>query len=211
MNKFSKKQRVTIMGMLALVICLAVVNNSLNHEESMVTSSEYTDYEREQMLEHDGDVLVDSLNVKSVPKEGELEEKTSESGVLSQLVTSDDVSELANSEIYMGEIRATVDEDRNQIISMLTDVASEAENSSEKESAMEQKLKIIEYMEQEKNIENLISTKGLPECLVLMTDNAVNVTINKEQLDQSDVAKICDIIMRETQRPASQIIIQSKL
>ena len=44
-----------------------------------------------------------------------------------------------------------------------------------------------------------------------MTDNAVNVTVNKEQLDQSDVAKICDIIMRETQRPASQIIIQSKL
>ena len=211
MNKFSRKQRLTIMGMLALVVCLAIVNNSLNHEEAMVTSSEYTDYEREKLLEHDGDVLVDSLNVKSIAKDEGVEEKASASGILSQLVTSDDVSELANSDVYMSEIRATVDEDRNQIISMLTDMVAEAGNTSEKEGAMQQKMKIIEYMEKEKNIENLISTKGLPECLVLMTDNAVNVTINKERLDQSDVAKICDIIMRETDRPASQIIIQSKL
>ena len=147
MNKFSKKQRLAVMGMLALVLCLAMVNNSLNNEESMITSSEYTDYEREQMLEHDGDVLVDSLNVKSISEEQNKDDKTSQSGILSQIVTSDDISELANSEIYMGEIRATVDEDRNQIISMLTDVATEAENAAEKENAMQQKMKIINYME----------------------------------------------------------------
>jgi len=100
--------------------------------------------------------------------------------------------------------------DRNQVISMLTDVIAETESTTEKENAAQQKLKIIDYMEKEKMIENLIETKGLPEALVLITDNAVNVTIKKQTLNQADVAKICDIVMRETGRGAEQIVIQSK-
>lgn len=214
MNKITRKQRITLMGLLAVVVCLAMVNNSLNNEESMNTSSEYTDYEEQKMLEHDGDVLVDSLNIKAVAEDdatkGEEEANMDESQP-SELVTSDDISELANGDAYMNEVRETINEDRNQVISMLTDVAAEAENTGEKERAVEQKLKIIEYMEQEKNIESIITTKGLPECLVLLTDNAVNVTVNKAQLDQTDVAKICDVIVRETERPTSQIVIQSKI
>ncbi len=87
---------------------------------------------------------------------------------------------------------------------------AEAQTPSEKENASAQKLKIIGYMDKEKTIENLIQTKGLPECMVLMTDNAVNVTINKQDPTQSDIAKIYDIVMRETGRSAEGIIIQSK-
>ena len=94
---------------------------------------------------------------------------------------------------------------------MLSDVMKESDNNVEKENATQQKLKIIGYMEKEKEIENLITTKGMPESLVLITDNAVNVTVNKAQLEQTDVAKICDIVIRETGRPASQIVIQSKV
>ncbi|MCB6367507.1 SpoIIIAH-like family protein [Intestinibacillus massiliensis] len=55
-----------------------------------------------------------------------------------------------------------------------------------------------------------MKTKKLPECLVLITDSGVNVTVNKQDLNQSDVAKICDVIMRETGRKAPEIVIQSK-
>ncbi|MDF3001545.1 MAG: SpoIIIAH-like family protein, partial [Bacillota bacterium] len=48
------------------------------------------------------------------------------------------------------------------------------------------------------------------DALVLITDNSVNVTVNKQEISQSDVAKICDIVIRETCRDASQIVIQSK-
>lgn len=210
MNKISRKKRMTIMGLLVLVVCLAFANQALNKEESLKTSSEYVDYEKQEMQEHDGDVLVDSLNISSVSDNSGT--ALTEGGMSSsQIVTSDDISELANTDSYFKEVRSTIDNDRNQVISMLTDVAAEAESKSEKENATQQKLKIIDYMEKEKNIENLISVKGLPECLVLLTDNAVNITVNKESLDQSDVAKICDIVIRETGRPASQIIIQSKV
>ncbi|HEY9758971.1 MAG TPA: SpoIIIAH-like family protein, partial [Oculatellaceae cyanobacterium] len=129
----------------------------------------------------------------------------------SLIVTSDDLSELANADAYFEEVRATISMDRNQVISMLTDVIEESKDgSAEKNNATQQKLKIIDYMNKEKVIENLIKNKGFEDALVLMTDNSVNVTVNKQEITQSDVAKIYDIVMRETGRDASQIVIQSK-
>ena len=42
----------------------------------------------------------------------------------------------------------------------------------------------------------------------MITDSGVNVTVNTEELDQSMVTKICEIIMRETDRKASEIVVQ---
>ncbi|MFQ7102920.1 MAG: SpoIIIAH-like family protein [Anaerovoracaceae bacterium] len=151
---------------------------------------------------HDGDVLVDSLNVSE--ESDKAENKVDESS----LVTSDDVSELENSDTYFQELRATLDMDRNKIISMLTDAENSASGSKEKEEATAQKMQLLEYMGQEKTIETLLRNKGLPESFVVITESGVNVTVNSEELDQSMVTKICDIVMRETGREASQIIVQ---
>lgn len=151
---------------------------------------------------HDGDVLVDSLNVQeeSGDPEGDVDE--------SALVTSDDVAELENSDTYFQELRATLDMDRNKIISLLTDAESSASTEAEKEEATAEKMRLLNYMEQEKTIEALIKNKGLPETFVVITDSGVNVTVNSKELDQPTVTKICDIIMRETDRKASEIVVQ---
>ena len=60
------------------------------------------------------------------------------------------------------------------------------------------------------SIEKLIKTKDLPEALVIITDNSVNVTVNTQELLRSDVAKIYDIVMRETGRDAGEIVVQNK-
>ncbi len=171
---------------------------------------EYVNDDTSEILEHDGEILVDSLKLKKLDGNSEQDIVSSESAVLGSTVTSDDLSSVENIDEYFAEVRATVDIDRNQIISMLSDVIEETEAQQEKENATSQKLQIIDYMNKEKLIENIISTKGLPECFVLMSDNAVNVTVNKQELTQSDVAKICDIVMRETGRDVGQIVIQSK-
>ena len=157
------------------------------------------------MDERDGQVLVDSINITSLP--GTSQEASTESAIV---ITSDDIDELRNTDSYFAEIRATIDMDRNEIISMLTDVIAEADEGPEKNNATQQKLKIIEYMNSEKVIENLIENKGFADALVIMTDTSVNVTVNKQDLTQSDVAKILDIVIRETNRKADQIVIQSK-
>ena len=228
--------------MLVLIVAIGVLNNKLNNEQDLSASAGYTDYEMDQMSLHDGDVLVDSLNVTGVPgtsSGGGVDANSGDDGVpadntgvidtiagadqnpgaastgeaidSSLIVISDDISELANADTYFEEARATINMDRNQVISMLTDVIEETKDgSAEKNNATQQKLKIIDYMNKEKVIENLIKNKGFADALVLMTDNSVNVTVNKQEITQSDVAKICDIVMRETGRDASQIVIQSK-
>lgn len=241
--KFMKHKKIMLVSMLVLIVAIGVLNNKLNNEQDLSASAGYTDYEMDQMSAHDGDVLVDSLNVTGVPGTSSgagvgtaTDENTSapaeDSGTVdtiaetgqdpgkastgaaldsSMIVTSDDISELANADAYFEEARATINMDRNQVISMLTDVIEETKDgSAEKNNATQQKLKIIDYMNKEKVIENLIKNKGFTDALVLMTDNSVNVTVNKQEISQSDVAKICDIIMRETGRDASQIVIQSK-
>jgi stage III sporulation protein AH len=221
--KFMKHKKIMLVSMLVLIVAIGVVNNKLNNEQELSASAGYTDYEMDQMNLHDGDVLVDSLNVTSVPgtssgsgvdanTDPSAEGQSSGAAIdSSMIVLSDDVSELANADAYFEEARATINMDRNQVISMLTDVIEETKDgSAEKNNATQQKLKIINYMNTEKVVENLIRNKGFTDALVLMTDNSVNVTVNKQEITQSDVAKICDIVMRETGREAGQIVIQSK-
>lgn len=221
--KFMKHKKIMLVSMLVLIVAIGVVNNKLNNEQELSASAGYTDYEMDQMNLHDGDVLVDSLNVTAVPgtssgagvdanTDPSAEGQSSGAAIdSSMIVLSDDVSELANADAYFEEARATINMDRNQVISMLTDVIEETKDgSAEKNNATQQKLKIIDYMNTEKVVENLIKNKGFADALVLMTDNSVNVTVNKQEITQSDVAKICDIVMRETGRDAGQIVIQSK-
>lgn len=187
-----------VKALLAFVLCiglLATAGTLTSKKESQMTA---------EIPEHDGDVLVDSLNVQTeeTPKSSETSD--------TETVTSDDTSELEQSDSYFQEMRASINLDRNEVISMLTDAEATAETSSEKENATQKKLTLLENMQKEQDIENAIKAKGLPECLVLITENGINVTVNKQELNDSDVAKICDIVMRETQRPSSEIIVQSK-
>ncbi len=220
--KLTKRKKAMILGALALILCLTVVNNQLQTKNSMTASTEYVNYEKEQIDEHNGDVLVDSLNISSLPGES-VETISSEStdgdtdtaGMTqideeSQIVTSDDYAELSNADVYYDEARATLNMDRNNIVGMLTEVIAQAPEGQEKNNATNQKLKIIDYMNKEKNIETLIKAKGYEDALVVITDSSVTITVKKNDLSQSDVAKICDIVIRETGRNANQIVIQSK-
>ena len=74
---------------------------------------------------------------------------------------------------------------------------------------MASKEKLTDYMEQEVAVTNIISGKNLPDCLVIITDSTVTVTVDERDLDQNTAAKICSIIMTETGRSADKIVIQS--
>lgn len=194
---FIKNNKKKCMGLAALAMCMGVY---------AAVGGVFPDKAANENIPlHDGDVLVDSLNVS---EEGENGEKSEGSVDESALVTSDDVSELENTDTYFQELRATLDMDRNKIISMLEDAESSASSKSEKEEASAEKMRLLNYMEQEKTIETLIKNKGLPETFVVISDSGVNVTVNSEELDQSMVTKICEIVMRQTDRKASEIVVQ---
>lgn len=189
-----KKGRIAGVVVLTLVVCAAAVMQVKPELVATLTGSE--------IPPHDGDVLVDSLNISN-NDEVKAEKNKTES------IASDDGVE-NNTDKTFAEERASINLDRNEVIAMLTDTIAQADNEAEKKNATEQKLKIIKYMDQEQIIEKLIKTKDLPEALVIITDNSVNVTVNTQELLRSDVAKIYDIVMRETGRDAGEIVVQNK-
>ena len=112
------------------------------------------------------------------------------------LVDSLAVSEDAPKEGTFEEMRAALDLERNKLLSSM---------DSEQE-----KKRITGYMEKELAVESLIKSKNLPSSYVVITEGSVSVTVDKQELDTNTVAKICDIVMRETGRRADKIVIQSK-
>ena len=133
---------------------------------------------------HDGEVLVDSLSVEE-----------------------------QNPEELKGDfqtMRAEFELQRNKLIATLDSTINNSDNENEKNNASEEKNRIMDYMETELAIESIIKSKGLPESFVLITENSISVTVDQQELDTNTVAKICDIVMRETGKPAEKIIIQSK-
>ena len=112
------------------------------------------------------------------------------------LVDSLAVSEDAPKEGTFEEMRAALDLERNKLLSSL---------DSEQE-----KKRITGYMEKELAVESPIKSKNLPSSYVVITEGSVSVTVDKQELDTNTVAKICDIVMRETGRTADKIVIQSK-
>lgn len=213
-----KRKTLVLLTMLFVVLAVGVLNSKLAKNNELEASKDYVNYEKQMLDEHDGEVLVDSINIAGLPGnspepegqpevEGEPETPPMESAIV---ITSDDISDIQGSDAYFAEIRATMDMDRNEILSMLTSVIAESGTSPEKDNATKQKLRIIEYMNTEKVVENLIVNKGFAEAFVVMTDTSVNVSVNKQDLNQSDVAKIMDVVIRETGRSADQIVIQNK-
>ena len=132
---------------------------------------------------HDGDVLVDSLSV-----------------------TEEDAEKETGS---FEERRAALELERNKLVSTLDATINDSKSEDEKINAGKEKERILSYMETELAIESLIESKNLPDSLVIMTESSVNVTVDKQELDTNTVAKICDIVMRETGKSADKIIIQS--
>ena len=134
---------------------------------------------------HDGDVLVDSLAVSE--KNSPVKEKET-----------------------FEEMRAALALERNKLIAAMDSTIDNSENDAEKANASRTKEKIVGYMENELAIESIIKAKGLADSFVMITDSGVNVTVDKQELDTNTVAKICDIVMRETGKPADKIVIHSK-
>ena len=220
-DKENRKLRrgIVIVGVIALVCCIGVINSRVQNSSNLSVSAGYEQYESSEMESHNGDVLVDSLNLTQVKgssednnsdKTAEIQKPDEIDSSETSLVTSDDASVIQNTDEYFREARETLTYDRNEMISMLTDTIESKEAGAEKTNASEQKTKLMAYMEIEKSVESLIRAKGYTDAFVIVTDRSVNVTVQTEKLEDTDVARILDIVMRETGRNAEDIVIQAK-
>ncbi len=194
---FNKKENIAIMAV-AAVFCAGIV---------------VTEMKAGDIPLHDGDVLVDSRNIAQAeiePQPGGNESDT-ESSDTAQGTKDDDkegTDEQSDGGVF-AEKRASLELERNELIAKYDETIKNSTSEGEKKNAVEKKETLTKYMEQEISVENILASKNLPECLVIITDSTVTVTVDEQDLKQNTVAKICNVVMEETGRSADKIIIQS--
>lgn len=108
---------------------------------------------------------------------------------------------------YFSTARLSRKQARDNAISMLKDAEID-ENADEDvlNEASETLQVLAAYTVAESQIENLITAKGYADCVAFMGDESISVVVSDANgLDMTDVAKIKDIVIQETDYTAEQI------
>lgn len=108
---------------------------------------------------------------------------------------------------YFSTARLSRKQARDNAISMLKDAETD-ENATEDvlNEASETLQVLAAYTVAESQIESLVTAKGYADCVAFMGDESISVVVSdSDGLDATDVAKIKDIVVNETDYSAEQI------
>jgi stage III sporulation protein AH len=126
-------------------------------------------------------------------------EYATEAGEAVFVNSSRDSSYFVQAKLNREQSRATEKE-------ILTDLINNANvESAQKAQAADAMLEIQKRIERESAAEAMIEAKGFAEVYVRISDNGVDVVVNKEALTDAEIAQIEDIIKRKTGMAENQI------
>lgn len=98
---------------------------------------------------------------------------------------------------------------RNQEISYLDAIidSTQAEYEEQRQTAMDQKLKLISVMEQELAVENILKAKGYDDVVVTIgvTSDTSNIIVKTAELTRDDTALIYNTMVEQTGIEADNI------
>jgi len=226
MYRFNRRN--TLVFSLVMILCfISYLNYAINSHSILETSTDFEKYEENKLAEvylkdedQQKDITEDIIVNEEYDVEG-LETVTivdSTENEISSLVretSSNIVGSIGNDTVrrnnYFIEAQLNISIEREKMVVLLNEIINNDMTDDEnRKAANDAKMKLVDSMGKEKIIENLIKAKGFEESLVLITENSVNVIVEAEKLVDSDVAKILDIIMRETNVDVKNIKIQNK-
>lgn len=174
--------------------------NSVEDELAEESKEEKEEIEKKEISNA---VIVDSADTNELT---ELAQATNTE--ISETVTS---KKLMKSSTYFIESKLERDKKRSEMISNLNDIINSQNTSEEiRDQAVNMKLNTITNTEKEVFIENMIMAKGFNDVIVYLSDQSINVVVSSDNLTEKDVAKIVDIVNRETDIAMDNIIIMSK-
>lgn len=86
-------------------------------------------------------------------------------------------------------------------------VNNEALDEEAKQAAVDELVAMTAKMERESICEQQLLAKGFGECVVLISDGCVDVTVNKAELTEVEKAQIEDIVTRKAECDVSEVVI----
>ena len=110
-------------------------------------------------------------------------------------------STVAQAKVSRAQVRAQNKETLQALIDN-TNISEE-----EKQSAVEQMVRMTQIAEQELAIETLMASKGFSESVVNLTEDSADIVVNAEELTDANRAQIEDIVTRKTEIAPENIVI----
>ena len=116
----------------------------------------------------------------------------------------------ANTSSYFDTARLSRQQSRDNALSLLREASAQ---DNVEQSALDDANRAIQtlagYTMLEGQVENLIIAKGYADCVAFMGENSISIVVSaaEDGLQTEDVAKITDIVLRETDYAADQITI----
>ena len=99
---------------------------------------------------------------------------------------------------YILDMKMTREKQRNSLTQDLNEMINNPSTSEEaRKEASSMKIQLVKDQEAELKIENILSTKGFENALVYISEGKVNVVVSEEKLDESDAAKIFDLVAEQ--------------
>ena len=125
-----------------------------------------------------------------------------------QFVDSQELTEVSAQEEYFSKARLSRTRTRDEAAAALQVMLSDtALNQEQKEELTAQASAMAESIAAEGKIETLMEAKGFEECMVYCSNSKVDVIVKAEDLQESDVVQIRDIILSQTKVPVENISI----
>ena len=108
---------------------------------------------------------------------------------------------------YFATARLSRKQARDNAISMLQEAESVADADQSVLNEASEALQVLaSYTVAEAQIESLVTAKGYADCVAFMGDESISVVVSDaDGLDTTDVARIKDIVISETNYTAGQI------
>lgn len=204
MKKIAKKNQIVIAALAVMIAAAGYMNYSgklfPGKEKTQETNSELAN--KELLDISDEDTQVSSGDIKSQDGDGKEEDGSVDGTPGEAVLTSSSVSSVA------AQAKVSREQVRSQNKETLQNIIDNKNLSEEqKQTAVNQMVKMTETAEKEAAAESLLAAKGFDDSVVSITDDQADVIVGAAELSDANRAQIEDIVTRKTGVAAQNIVI----
>ena len=149
-----------------------------------------------------------AANVGKILGESTLVNGSGEGSTMEEEPTEGEQEVFSANNNYFDTARLNRQESRDNALALLKEAAAD-ENADQAviDDANKQMQQIADNTVTESTIENLVIAKGYTDCVAFVNENSASVVIagTENGLENSDIAKVTDIVMEETGLTADKI------
>ena len=200
MKKILKKNQIIITALVVMVAIAGYLSMTDREELTMNGQGDHNkaatesaaDISEEDIVLDEDEETADAASGKAVSTSGQKvsnKENAGEAVLVSNTVTGN----------YFEEAKLSREQTRAKNKETLTNLVNNKNvTNAQKDKAMQQIMQITE---------NLLAAKGFSEAVVTILSDSVDVVVNADDLTESQIAQIEDIVKRKTECSADKIVI----